>query len=77
MPEFSFDTVRADIAELLHLEPGEVGDTENLFEAGLDSVRLLGLIERWRDRGAAIGFADLAEQPTLTAWWALLRPADA
>jgi len=69
----SIDVVRADIAELLYLEPEEVTDSENLFEAGLDSVRLYGLIERWRGRGAAIGFTDLAEQPTLTAWWALLQ----
>jgi aryl carrier-like protein len=69
----SIDVVRADIAELLYLEPEEVTDSENLFEAGLDSVRLHGLIERWRRRGAAIGFADLAEEPTLIAWWALLQ----
>ena len=69
----SIDVVRADIAELLYLEPEEVTDSENLFEAGLDSVRLHGLVERWRGHGAVVGFADLAEKPTLTAWWALLR----
>jgi aryl carrier-like protein len=77
MPELTLDSVRADIAELLYLEPEEVSDSENLFEAGLDSVRLLGLVERWRDHGATIGFVDLAEQPTLTAWWTLLRRTDA
>ena len=77
MSELTLDTVRADIAELLYLEPDEVPDNENLFEAGLDSVRLLGLVERWRELGATIGFIDLAEQPTLTAWWGLLRRTDA
>ena len=69
----TLDSVRADIAELLFLEPEEVSDSENLFDTGLDSVRLLGLVERWRGLGAAVSFVDLAEQPTLTAWWALLR----
>lgn len=73
MSELTLDIVRADIAELLYLEPDELVDEEDLFLAGLDSVRLHGLIERWRGRGAAVGFADLAEKPTLTAWWALLQ----
>jgi bifunctional isochorismate lyase/aryl carrier protein len=72
----TLDAVRADIAELLYLEPEEVLDSENLFDAGLDSVRLIGLIERWRGHGATVAFADLAERPTLSAWWTLLRPAD-
>lgn len=68
----SIDTVRADIAELLFLEPNEVADSENLFDAGLDSVRLHGLIERWRGHGATVDYVTLAEQPTLSAWWSLL-----
>ena len=69
------DEVRSDIAEQLYLTPEEVSASEDLFADGLDSVRLLGLVERWRDRGAEITFADLAERPTLAAWWTLLRRA--
>jgi aryl carrier-like protein len=64
--------VRADVAELLHLLPEEVLDADNLFEFGLDSIRLATLLERWRDAGAEIGFVDLAEQPTLAHWLPLL-----
>ncbi|WP_069163472.1 phosphopantetheine-binding protein [Nocardia altamirensis] len=74
MEPLTYAAVRADIAEALYLEPHELNDTEDLFAAGLDSVRLIGLIERWKSRGAAPAFADLAEQPTLTAWWPLLAP---
>jgi aryl carrier-like protein len=73
----TLDAVRADIAEELYLEPEEVSGSENLFSAGLDSVRLLGLVERWREAGAEVTFADLAESPTLDAWWVLLRRTDA
>jgi bifunctional isochorismate lyase/aryl carrier protein len=74
--ELTLDVVRADVAELLFLEPDELAGSENLFEAGLDSVRLLGLVERWRAHGATVGFADLAERPTVSAWWALLQRGD-
>lgn len=73
MADLTLDDVRSDIAEQLYLTPEEVSGCEDLFAAGLDSVRLLGLVERWRDRGAEITFADLAERPTLAAWWTVLR----
>jgi len=66
--------VRADVAELLHRSAEDVLDTENLFESGLDSVRLLTLLERWRDAGASVSFVDLAEEPTLGHWLSLLAP---
>lgn len=66
--------MRADVVELLHLLPDEVKDTDNLFEYGLDSIRLLSLLERWRDLGAEVSFVELAEEPTLERWLALLTP---
>lgn len=65
-------TVRADVAELLHFSPD---DTENLFESGLDSVRLLTLLEGWREAGADVSFVDLAECPTVGHWLTLLVPS--
>lgn len=66
--------VRADIAELLHLLTDEVADDDNLFEYGLDSIRLLTLLERWRAHGVEVSFVELAEQPTLAHWLPLLVP---
>lgn len=66
------DGVRADIAGELFLEPGELDPAADLFAAGLDSVRVLSLVERWRAAGCEIGFMDLVEDPTLDAWWRLL-----
>jgi aryl carrier-like protein len=66
------DQVRADVAELLFQEPHEVADTENLLNAGLDSIRVLSLVERWREAGAEVSFVELVERPTLAAWWELL-----
>ncbi|MCP3804809.1 phosphopantetheine-binding protein [Allokutzneria sp. A3M-2-11 16] len=64
--------IRAEVAELLYLAPDEVPPGENLFALGLDSVGLIGLVERWRAAGARVSFVELAERPTLAEWWELL-----
>lgn len=64
--------IRADVAELLYQEPEEVADSADLLGSGLDSIRILTLVERWREAGATISFVELAEAPTIAAWWTLL-----
>ena len=68
----TLDRVRADVAELLYQESDDVIDTADLLQSGLDSIRILTLVERWREAGARISFVELAEAPTVAAWWALL-----
>jgi aryl carrier-like protein len=65
-------TARREIANLLYLPPDELDDELDLFDAGLDSVRVLSLVEIWRERGLEISFVELAERPTLGDWFALL-----
>ena len=64
--------MRADVASLLHLRPEELEDSDNLFEFGLDSIRVATLVERWREVGAEVSFVQLAEVPTLGEWLRLL-----
>lgn len=67
------ERVRADVAELLGCEPAEIEPGENLNDLGLDSVRIMVLVERWRAAGAAsLEYPDLAEQPELAHWTELL-----
>ncbi|CAM3145434.1 phosphopantetheine-binding protein [Tsukamurella hominis] len=67
------DRVRADVAELLQVPAHSIADDDNLFDLGLDSVRVMTLIQRWRDAGAAeLEFPDLAEQPELAHWQQLV-----
>ncbi|GAA3990199.1 acyl carrier protein [Thermobifida alba] len=66
------ERVRADVARLL-AEPADTIDAdENLLDRGLDSIRLMSLVETWRRDGVHVDFADLAEEPTITAWLARL-----
>ena len=61
------------MAELLdESDEGPIAPHESLFDRGLDSIRLMMLVERFQQRGAPITFGDLAEQPTLLAWARLL-----
>ncbi|MFI8931595.1 phosphopantetheine-binding protein [Streptomyces sp. NPDC053474] len=67
------EQLRADVAELLDCDPAEIAPDDNLMDHGLDSVRIMSLIERWRAAGAAtVEFPDLAERPELGHWTALL-----
>lgn len=64
--------LRAEVAALLDTPADELFDDENLMYAGMDSIRLMSLLERWRRAGAVTTFVELAERPTLADWWALL-----
>ena len=71
---FNLDKMKADVADMLDLELDEVDINENLIYLGLDSIRAMALIEKWRKLGLKIEFAELAKQVTLAQWWALLEP---
>ena len=65
--------IREDVADVLGEDPADIPDDENLADYGLDSVRLMSLVERWRrDHGADITFVALAEHPAIEAWSPLL-----
>lgn len=46
--------------------------TKTCSTRGLDSIRLMSLVETWRKAGIDADFTDLAEEPTIAAWLALL-----
>ncbi|MCP9211746.1 phosphopantetheine-binding protein [Streptomyces cucumeris] len=65
--------MRSDIADVLGEDPEDIPDDENLVDYGLDSVRLMSLVGRWRkEHGLDIAVADLAERPAVEQWAALL-----
>jgi bifunctional isochorismate lyase/aryl carrier protein len=66
------DALRAEVRGLLD-EP--VADTDSLLDAGLDSIRLMTVVQRLREAGHDVSFVDLAEEPTLAAWTTLLERA--
>ncbi|MFD5454046.1 phosphopantetheine attachment domain protein [Streptomyces olivaceus] len=73
MPEpITLDGFRTDLAECLFLKPGEVDLEDSPLDSGLDSLRIVTLLERWQAAGADITFLDLAERTSFAQWWQLL-----
>ncbi|MBB4133969.1 phosphopantetheine-binding protein [Gordonia humi] len=58
-----------DLAEMLGLPAAEFDDDTDVLDMGLDSVRLMALVERWRAAGSAdVDLVTLAEEPRVGAW---------
>lgn len=62
-----------DICRVLQAEPGDVADTDNLIDHGLDSIRLMALVQRLSDAGVAVKFEDFAAYPEINHWWTLIE----
>ena len=65
----TLEKMRADIAELIDLEPEDIGDDDSLPDLGLDSLRLMRLILSWEEAGLQADFSVFAEYATLGEWW--------
>ncbi|MFE0678105.1 phosphopantetheine-binding protein [Streptomyces sp. NPDC058867] len=68
----TLETFRADLAEHLYQQPDEVDLDGGPFDAGMDSLRIVTLIEQWREAGVEVTFVELAERATFADWWHLL-----
>lgn len=74
----STEQLIADVADVLQLDPAAVDYELNLRDQGMDSVRLMDLVERWRSAGVdQIDFITLAEDSRLDHWIEVLgNPQD-
>jgi len=70
--EFAEISLRDAIARAIGCDPDQIGLGDDLLDHGLDSIRLMSLIDRWAEQGAKVSFAELAAEPNVTAWAALL-----
>ncbi|MEU5345751.1 MULTISPECIES: phosphopantetheine-binding protein [unclassified Streptomyces] len=52
--------IREAVSEVLGLPPDAVAETDNLISHGLDSIRTMALVGRWRSSGAEVDYAELA-----------------
>lgn len=73
----TLESMRADIARILHESPDEIGADDNLLDLGLDSMRAMNLVLAWSEAGTELDFAALAERPTLSGWWAHVEAVQA
>lgn len=68
----SLEALHGEIAQMLEMPASDFFPDDNLLDVGLDSIRLMSLVEQWKRAGADLSFVQLAEEPTLNHWWSLL-----
>lgn len=72
------DRMRADLLGILDDPPETLGDDDDLLDLGLDSLRVMALITRWREAGLPLAAEDVIEaEPTLAGWWDAAQAAAA
>lgn len=72
MTDFTIEMLRRDIARMIHVDPSEIGDGDNLMDLGLDSMRAMTLVLSWEQQGIKLDFSQLAVNVTLAGWWAVV-----
>lgn len=65
--------LRTKAAEIIGVPVEKLDPSEELYDQGLDSVRLVGILNWLREKGHEVDFADLAEDTSLEAWQELLE----
>ncbi|WP_106476164.1 isochorismatase family protein [Phytohalomonas tamaricis] len=70
---FGINELHDEIAELMDMPIADVPRDENLLFFGLDSIRLMSLVEKMRRSGIDVTFVDLVEAPTLAQWEAFIN----
>ncbi|MBV4429415.1 non-ribosomal peptide synthetase [Clostridium tyrobutyricum] len=54
----------------------EIADTDNLLEKGLNSLKIMRIVNQWRKQGIKVSFGELMEDPTAIAWWNMIQEMD-
>lgn len=67
------EELRGEVVTALGVAPEQVDTSADLTDLGLDSVRLMGVVEGIIARGYDVDYVDLAEDPRLDAWRGLLE----
>ncbi|WP_286009965.1 phosphopantetheine-binding protein [Larsenimonas salina] len=68
----TLSTLKAELDPLIEHDVSTLDPSDNLLFMGLDSMRMMTLAERLSRHGYSVSFMDLAENPTLDDWVALL-----
>ena len=57
-----------DVAQILKVDASTISRETTLADAGLDSLRMVMLVENWRAEGNEVDFQELISLPTLGQW---------
>lgn len=64
----------SDIASILYVEVADLEVDTDLRDQGMDSVRIMEIVQRWRSAGLPdVDFISLAEDQKIEHWLSVLR----
>ncbi|MDZ5699770.1 acyl carrier protein [Chelativorans sp. M5D2P16] len=67
------EQIRGELSRVLDKEPGDLAADTNLMEVGLHSLAIMRLVSPLSQiAGTRLDYADLAREPSLGTWQALL-----
>ncbi|CAM3230392.1 Aryl carrier domain-containing protein [Paracoccus aminovorans] len=69
--ELSPEWLASRVAEMIE-DDCEIDPAENLVLYGLDSIAVMTFASELKQMGVEAGFEELAREPTLANWWALI-----
>ncbi|MEU1294364.1 amino acid adenylation domain-containing protein [Streptomyces sp. NPDC005840] len=69
------DELLRSVTDALRPDDTPPSADDSLIAWGLDSITLMRIAGGWRKQGVRVSFAELAKEPTLRAWRALLEAA--
>lgn len=64
------DILVGTISHVTGVSREDIHDDTDLFTLGLDSLGAMRLVNECRVHGLPVTYQDLADEPTLGAWWA-------
>lgn len=67
----AYDSVRESIGKLVAVK--HFSDNDNLIGLGLDSLKIMRMVSKWRKAGVKVTFAEMIERPDLASWMEILR----
>lgn len=70
MSDLTRDGLVATIARVADVPAEDIQDGADLTALGLDSLGFMRLVNELRVHGLPVTYQDLADQPTVDAWWA-------
>ena len=62
-----------ELLQCIDEDADDLDADDNLIDYGLDSVRVMGLIGKWEKLGINVQFEELAREPSINGWWALIQ----
>lgn len=72
VPHADVQTLLREVAAMIEMPASDLHLDDNLIDMGLDSIRLMSLVTRWRQQGLSPEFTRLAERPAIRDWWDML-----